>query len=169
MISQAKRLSKKSHQGQFRKFEENTPYIEHPIQVARILKSATKKATKEMVAAALLHDTVEDTGVTIAQIRSRFGIQVAKLVKELTTNKEKRDKHEKAKYLGWKIVKMSDSALTIKLCDRYHNVRKIEETPKKFRDRYSRETRKTLLILLRRRNLTAVQKQIFKQIIQKVA
>lgn len=167
MISEAKRLAKKSHQGQFRKFED-TPFVQHPIQVARILKSAGKKVTKEMVAAALLHDTIEDTGVTSAQIRSRFGNRVAKLVKELTTDKEKRDKHGKAKYLGWKMTKMSDSALTIKLCDRYHNVRKIEETPKKFQNRYSKETRKTLLILFRRRNLTAVQKRIFKQIARKV-
>ena len=167
MIPEAKRLAEKSHQGQFRKFE-NTPFVQHPIQVARILKSAAEEATKEMVAAALLHDTVEDTGVTHKQIRSRFGARVAKLVKELTTDKEKRDEYGKSKYLGWKMANMSDSALTIKLCDRYHNVRKIEETPKKFRKRYSKETRKTILILLRRRTLTFAQRRIVKQILQKV-
>ena len=168
MIPEAKRLAEKSHQGQFRKFE-NTSFVQHPIQVARILKSAAEEVTKEMVAAALLHDTVEDTGVTHEQIRSRFGARVAKLVKELfTTDKEKRDEYGKSKYLGWKMANMSDSALTIKLCDRYHNVRKIEETPKKFRKRYSKETRKTILILLRRKTLTFAQRRIVKQILQKV-
>ena len=167
MIPEAKRLAEKSHQGQFRKFED-TPFVQHPIQVARILKSAAEEATEEIVAAVLLHDTVEDTGVTYEQIESCFGARVAKLVKELTTDKEKRNKYGKSKYLGWKMANMSDSALTIKLCDRYHNVQKIEETPKKFRKRYSKETRKTILILLRRRTLTFAQRRIVKQILQKV-
>lgn len=167
MKRKAKKLAEKAHDGQRRKFE-GVPFIEHPKAVAALLQSVAT-ATQTEIAAALLHDTVEDTEVTFSDIRDRFGNEVAQIVKELTTDKEARDKLGKAKYLGWKMVKMSSKALTIKLCDRYHNVRKIEETPESFRNRYSRETRETLDILFRNRELTDTQKYIANQILEKVS
>jgi (p)ppGpp synthase/HD superfamily hydrolase len=167
MKRKAKRLAKEAHKGQRRKFE-GVPFFEHPKAVAAFLKSVVDPSEKA-VAAALLHDTVEDTSVTLEDIESRFGKPVAGLVKELTTDKEKRDKFGKAEYLGYKMAGMSDTALTIKLCDRYHNVHKIDETPNDFRTRYSRETKKTLSILFENRNLTNTQRYIATKILEKVS
>ena len=167
MKRKAKRFAEKAHKGQYRKFE-GVPFVEHPKAVAALVKSVTG-ATREMITAALLHDTVEDTSATLSDIRNRFGDRVANFVKELTTDKEKRDEFGKAKYLGLKMAGMSDKALTIKLCDRYHNVRKIEETPEDFRTRYSRETRETLSILFANRKLNDTQKRIANKIIEKVS
>ena len=167
MKRKAERFAEKAHKGQWRKFE-GQPFVEHPKAVASILTAVTA-ATDEMVAAALLHDTVEDTGATLSDIRSRFGDRVASLVKELTTDKEKRDEYGKAAYLGRKMAGMSETALTIKLCDRYHNVHKIEETPESFGVRYSRETMETLSILLENRELTDTQETVLNKIIDKVA
>lgn len=167
MKNRAKRFAKKAHDGQWRKFE-GQPFVEHPKAVASILNSVAE-AGEKAIAAALLHDTVEDTGVTLSDIRSRFGDRVANLVEELTTDKEKRDEFGKAAYLGYKMAGMTSIALTIKLCDRYHNVRKIEETPEDFRTRYSRETRETLSILFENRELTDTQRMIAEKILEKVS
>lgn len=60
----------------------NQPYIEHPLAVAELVRSVPH--TEEMIAAALLHDVVEDTPVMIDEIREEFGSQVAELVDWLT-------------------------------------------------------------------------------------
>jgi GTP pyrophosphokinase len=167
MKRRAKKLAEKAHDGQRRKFE-GAPFAEHPKAVAALFKSVVD-ASEKAVAAALLHDTVEDTELELEDIKSRFGESVAGLVKELTTDKEKRDKFGKAEYLGYKMAGMSDTALTIKLCDRYHNVHKIDETPSDFRTRYSRETKKTLSILFENRELTNTQRYIATKITEKVS
>ena len=66
-----------AHRGQFRKGSD-TPYILHPMEAAAIVGTMT--ADDEVLAAAVLHDTVEDTGTTIEQIREQFGERVAALV-----------------------------------------------------------------------------------------
>lgn len=72
------------HSGQVRKGS-NTPYIVHPVEVAGII--ATMSDDKELLAAALLHDTVEDTDATIEEIRELFGKRVSLLVLTKTENK----------------------------------------------------------------------------------
>lgn len=71
-----------AHQGQVRKYS-GEPYINHPLEVARIV-SKCMGVTDEMIAAALLHDTVEDCDVTLEQITDHFGHEVARLVGWLT-------------------------------------------------------------------------------------
>ena len=65
------------HQGKIRKFGD-TPYILHPLEVAQILSTMTDD--QEIITAGILHDIVEDTDGTLAEIRSRFGDRVAELV-----------------------------------------------------------------------------------------
>jgi len=167
MLSKAKEFAEKAHDGQRRKFE-GVPFVEHPKAVASLVNSATD-ATEDMLRAALLHDTVEDTSATLAAIRNLFGSDVMTLVSELTTDKEEAEKIGKAEYLGHKMVEITDEALTIKLCDRYHNVHKIEETPESFRTRYSKETKKTLRILIRNRDLNKTQSALLRKILKKVS
>ena len=72
-----------AHAGQVRKYD-GLPYITHPIRVMEILHSTAAIVTEDQLVAAVLHDVVEDTIVTIEQIERRFGIAVAALVFDLT-------------------------------------------------------------------------------------
>lgn len=74
------------HSGQVRKFS-STPYILHPLEVSTIVGTMTDD--KEILAAAVLHDTVEDTDATLEEIREKFGKRVALLV--MTETEEKRE------------------------------------------------------------------------------
>lgn len=72
------------HRDQRRKGVEASPYINHPIQVASIIANVGKVGDISVLAAALLHDTIEDTEVTAAVIEEKFGATVCKLVLEVT-------------------------------------------------------------------------------------
>lgn len=76
----------KAHEGQIRKLSKE-PYIVHPIQVAKTLEQAG--FSEELICAALLHDTVEDTAVTLDQIQKEFGPQIAEYVSSHTEDKTK--------------------------------------------------------------------------------
>ena len=89
MEKEALNFATAAHRGQIRKYTQE-PYIEHPKRVAALVKTVAH--TPEMLAAAYLHDVVEDTEVSIQDIKSRFGSLVAQLVEELT------DQYEKANY-----------------------------------------------------------------------
>lgn len=141
MEEEALKFAAKAHQGQHRKYTEE-PYIEHPKRVVGILK--TVPHTAEMVAAAYLHDVVEDTPVSIRDIQERFGKEVASLVHELT------DEFEKIKYPDlnrrarkdrevMRQAKMSTAAKTIKLADVIDNTRDIVKNDPGFARKYIRE------------------------------
>jgi (p)ppGpp synthase/HD superfamily hydrolase len=82
LIDRARAFATAAHAGQLRKFV-GTPYVAHPIEIAAIVASVPG-ATPEMIQAALLHDVVEDTPVTLEEIRGEFGEDVARLVDEVT-------------------------------------------------------------------------------------
>ena len=82
IIAAAARFAALAHSGQTRKFS-GAPYIVHPAAVARLVSDAG--LDEEVVAAAWLHDTVEDTSVTLQQLRARFGERIASLVEQVTT------------------------------------------------------------------------------------
>jgi (p)ppGpp synthase/HD superfamily hydrolase len=84
LIEKAKEFAIKAHEGQFRKTAK-VPYITHPIAVSKILADAG--LSDELVAAGYLHDTVEDTLVTIEEIEDLFGKKVGKYVRFNTENK----------------------------------------------------------------------------------
>lgn len=76
-------FSARAHEGQMRKYT-GEPYIVHPCEVMQILIDSVPNASTEMLCAALLHDTVEDCGVTLEEIREQFGPVVEDLVFWLT-------------------------------------------------------------------------------------
>lgn len=138
MEEEALEFARKAHGSQQRKYTEE-PYIEHPKRVVEILKKVPH--TREMVCAAYLHDVVEDTPLSVADIKRRFGAVVAGLVEELTDeyvkdkypglNRKKRKELETARQ-----AKMSSQAKTIKLADVIDNSRDIVRNDPNFAKRY---------------------------------
>ena len=141
IVVKAYTYAEEKHKDQMRKFSD-LPYITHPKAVARILEHL--KADEIVLAAALLHDVVEDTDATIEDVETLFGKEVASLVDELTTKKDRWA--NKAGYLIDKMFHMSDAALMVKLADRLHNVKYLEydNVDQKFVERYYTETRKII-------------------------
>jgi len=123
MLSKAILFATDSHQGQTRKTS-NLPYIVHPLAVAsNVRKFAPREPNLELLmTCALLHDVVEDCQVSVENICDSFDTNVAKIVAELTSDPELVKSMGKTQYLQQKMVRMSDSALLIKLCDRLDNI-----------------------------------------------
>ena len=122
LIQRAYIVAERAHEGQFRRSGE--PYISHPIAVAQIL--ADLGIGSVTVAAALLHDTVEDTEYTLEQCRADFGDEIAMLVDGVTKlDKLKHGEAAQAETVRKMIVAMSKDirVLVIKLADRLHNAR----------------------------------------------
>src|SRR5579864_890885 len=116
-----------AHEGQQRRSGE--PFIEHPFAVAKIL--AELHLDEETLAAALLHDVVEDTGVDADQLRAEFGDDVSTLVDgvtKLTRIQFQSREHAEAENYRKMIVAMAQDprVILIKLADRLHNMRTIE-------------------------------------------
>ena len=84
LVSEAIAFATEAHDGMRRK-KSNTPYILHPIEVAVIISTMTDR--QEVIAAGLLHDVVEDAGITIEQVGDKFGERVKELVASETENK----------------------------------------------------------------------------------
>ena len=150
----------KAHRGQSRKGN-GLPYIVHPMQVCMVLQEV--KESKNIIllmTAALLHDCVEDCGISIKKIAKKFGLHVAALVEELTLNKEMYETVGKTKLLCQEVIKMSSYALCMKLADRLINVRDTKSMPKEFKVRYFAETEEIIKTLEDKRKLTGTQKKL---------
>ena len=139
-ISKAYEFSQEKHGTQVRKFS-NQSYFSHPKEVANIIENLTKD--EDLIIVALLHDTIEDTSATYDEIKNLFGKKIADLVLELTSNdKNAIKKYGKSLYLGMKMSEMSQEALVVKLADRLHNIKNLENDniPFEFIEKYYRET-----------------------------
>lgn len=150
LIIKAAQFSAECHKHQTRKYT-NRPYIEHPIRVAG--KVAIQEwATEEYVAAAFLHDVIEDCGVTFAELDSKFGIYVASHVFALTNpSKDSKEKRIIRKQMDRDhISKAPDDIKRIKLIDRIDNLREMGEADTDFLKLYLDETS----LLLESINLT---------------
>jgi guanosine-3',5'-bis(diphosphate) 3'-pyrophosphohydrolase len=163
LLNEAIIFAAKKHRGQVRKGD-GMPYIIHPMAVLYILMEVkTSSNTYLLAIAAILHDVVEDCGITLDKIAKKFGYQVAALVKELTLQKEKYKIIGKTKYLCQEIIGMTSYALCIKLCDRLHNVRSMKRMPQDFVDKYVPETWE-ILTAAKSRKLTGTHKKLIKLI-----
>ncbi|TAH53481.1 MAG: HD domain-containing protein [Chloroflexota bacterium] len=112
----------RAHRGQFRKASP-LPYILHPLSVARILIECD--ASEEIVIAALLHDVVEDTNVTLEQVRGAFGDNVARLVQGMSEPNRK-DTWENRKRGTLEFLETApQDILLIELADKLDNIREI--------------------------------------------
>jgi GTP pyrophosphokinase len=130
VIEKAYRFSEKAHTGQIRRSGE--PYIFHPLSVAGIL--ADLKLDLASVATGLLHDVVEDTAITLDDIKNEFGELIAQLVDGVTkiSKMSFRNTHEKqGENIRKMIVAMGKDVrvLMVKLADRLHNMRTLNHMP----------------------------------------
>ena len=140
-ISQAYKVAEKAHEGQKR--TSGDPYITHPLAVAAILLDYCMDT--DTICAALLHDTVEDTDVTLDDLRKKFGEDVALMVDGVTkiglvplVSKEEQQAENIRKIL----MAMSKDirVIIIKLADRLHNMRTLEARPPEKQRKTSLET-----------------------------
>ncbi|EDQ89674.1 uncharacterized protein MONBRDRAFT_25258 [Monosiga brevicollis MX1] len=117
----------RAHGKQTRKGD-GTPYVNHPIQVAEFLTEIAGITDLAILQAALLHDVVEDTSVTLADIRAAFGDQVAGYVQEVSDDKSCTRHERKAAEIEHART-ASRGAKLIKLADKLHNLRSVQGTP----------------------------------------
>jgi GTP pyrophosphokinase len=138
-VERAYAMAELRHRGQTRRSGE--PYITHPLAVANIL--AELGMTPPTLAAALLHDTVEDTGYALADLRADFGDEVAALVDGVTKlDKVKYGQASEAETVRKMVIAMARDirVLVIKLADRLHNMRTMRFLPPAKQESKSRET-----------------------------
>jgi guanosine-3',5'-bis(diphosphate) 3'-pyrophosphohydrolase len=116
------------HRDQRRKDRDASPYINHPIALADVLVNEGGVSDVEVLCAALLHDTVEDTATTHEELVDAFGARVARIVAEVTVDKSlsiadrKRLQVERA-------AQLSPEAKLVKLADKICNLRDVAERP----------------------------------------
>jgi (p)ppGpp synthase/HD superfamily hydrolase len=132
--------------GQLRKYTYE-PYIVHPAEVAGIVASIG--GTESQIAAAWLHDVVEDTGVTIEVIRAEFGDEIATLVGWLTdvSRPEQGNRAVRKAIDRAHTAAAPGAAQTVKLADLISNTRSIVEHDAKFAETYLSEKRELLKVM----------------------
>ena len=128
LILKAADFAAYKHRNQKRKDEEKTPYINHPIAVAKIISEIGNIEDPEILAAALLHDTIEDTKTTPEELIENFGERVCHLVQEVTDEKSLPKLERKQRQIDHAKEISKDAAL-IKLGDKISNVTDITYTP----------------------------------------
>ena len=141
MVRKAYERAATAHHGQRRLSGED--YVNHPLEVAAIL--ADLELDAETIAAALLHDTVEDTNLTAEEVRREFGPEVARLVDGVTKLGRislRTDQQQQAENIRKMMVAMAEDlrVVLIKLADRLHNMRTLEPLAEPKRRKISRET-----------------------------
>ena len=141
LVRKAYEYSQKIHSGQTRASGE--PYLVHPLSVALVL--AEMKMDPVAVAAGLLHDSVEDTSVTVVDIRKEFGEQVAHIVEGVTKISQidfATREEQQAENLRKMMLAMVDDirVVLIKLADRLHNMRTLEHLPTDRQHKIAQET-----------------------------
>jgi len=141
LIMRAGGAAAAAHEGQVRQSGE--PYITHPVAVAKIVADLGLDARS--VAAALLHDAVEDTGVTVGQVSEEFGPEVATIVDGVTKldrlQFDSKEAQQAATVRKMLVAMASDwRVLVIKLADRLHNMRTISAMPEWKQRRTAQET-----------------------------
>jgi (p)ppGpp synthase/HD superfamily hydrolase len=131
MIFPAIEFAAKAHAGQLRKGTK-IPYIVHPLGVAKIL--IEHDCSEEVIVAGILHDTVEDTPITIEDIRGKFGAKVASLVQG-ASEPDKSDTWENRKRHTLENLKTTPlDVLLVSLADKLDNIRAIREDYEKLGD-----------------------------------
>ena len=161
VIEAAYEFARRAHQGQKR--ASGAPYIGHPLEVAEIL--ADMRLDEASIVTALLHDVVEDTGVTLAEIRREFSEEIARLVDGVTklTRIEMQSGNKQAENFRKLLLAMSEDirVLIVKLADRTHNMRTIDhiDEPEK-RRRIAEETLSVFAPLAERIGITHFQHEL---------
>ena len=116
------------HRDQRRKDAEASPYINHPIALADVLVNEAGITDVEVLCAALLHDTVEDTATTHEELVDAFGSRIARTVAEVTDDK-RLSKAERKRLQIEHAPHLSREAKLVKLADKLCNLRDVAERP----------------------------------------
>jgi len=116
------------HRNQRRKDEEASPYINHPIALAALLVSVGGIEDVVVLQAAILHDTVEDTDTSFAELAEHFGDEVASIVREVTDDKNL-DKAQRKQMQIDHAPHASRAAALVKLADKICNLRDVVDAP----------------------------------------
>lgn len=160
-VRQAYRFADEAHLGQMRASGE--PYITHPIAVAA--QCAEWKLDAQALMAALLHDAIEDCGVTKPQLIERFGAPVAELVDGLTKlDKLQFNTREEGQAESFRKMLLAMArdvrVILVKLADRSHNMRTLDDVPRAKWARISRETLDIYAPIAHRLGLNATYREL---------
>ena len=128
MVLKAVHFAAHKHRDQRRKDAKATPYINHPISLAEVLHTEGDVDDPVVIAAALLHDTIEDTQTTYDELRSQFGVTIADTVIEVTDTKFL-SKEARKRLQVMKAGKSTQAAKQVKLADKICNLRDILASP----------------------------------------
>ncbi len=158
LVTRAFSFAAAAHQGQHRRSGE--PFITHPVGVASIC--AGLRLDEETIAAALLHDVVEDTGVELDAVREEFGEEIAALVDGVTkltrVQFQTREQAEAENYRKMVVAMAEDvRVILVKLADRLHNLRTIEYLGKQKQIQKSREALEVYAPLAHRLGIHALK------------
>src|ERR1044072_7556 len=127
-LMRAATYAAQKHRSQRRKCADADPYINHPIHVAALLAEVGGVTDADVLAAALLHDVVEDTDTKPEEIEAIFGARVRGLVMKVTDDKSLPKAERKRKQVEH-APHLSDEAKQIKIADKYSNISDIMENP----------------------------------------
>mgnify|MGYP003953552689 CR=1 FL=1 len=128
LLFKALSFAAKYHSGQKRKGASGEPYINHPIAVARFLAEVGQVRDVNLLCAALLHDTIEDTEATESLLRENFSDTITNIVIEVTDDKSL-PKAERKRQQVAHAPTLSDSARLLKLADKTNNLGDLKDTP----------------------------------------
>lgn len=123
LLHKAIEFSALAHRNQVRKGTD-IPYISHPFEVAQILTE--NKCSQEAIVAGLLHDTVEDAGITVDAIEKEFGYTIAKIVSSVTENKKESWEDRKKHTIDFLEYEEDDVILQVVCADKLSNLRSIK-------------------------------------------
>ena len=127
-VIQAAYFAAEKHKTQRRKDSEKSPYINHPLALANVLAVECSIDDVEVICGALLHDTIEDTETTEAELVAAFGENITRIVLEVTDDKTL-DKIERKEAQVAHAPHISDQAKLVKLADKISNLRDISASP----------------------------------------
>lgn len=128
LVLKALSFAAHKHRHQRRKGVKAIPYINHPIALADLLVRTAKIDDPEVIATALLHDTVEDTCTTLKELKTEFGPVISKLVAELTDDKNLPSEVRKRRQVEHAPT-LSPRARMVKLADKTCNLRDVVQDP----------------------------------------
>ena len=159
----ARDFARKKHEGQVRK--DKRPFVVHPEAVAKkVAEYKIIERRDDIIAAAYLHDTLEDTDTTYYELVENFGCGVASLVLEVTSNDDMKRAIGNSRYYSYKLKQMTSHALLLKLCDRLDNMEDLEldHIDEPFRTRYVLDSKDIVDFLENNRKLSAPHLNLMK-------